>query len=52
MGTDVWRVDRLDLDGYLDRIGVAARPPGREALDELYEAHVRRFTFDNLDVLL
>lgn len=52
MGTDVWRVDRLDLDGYLERIGVAARPPGRAALDELYEAHVRRFTFDNLDVLL
>ncbi|GAB4063258.1 arylamine N-acetyltransferase [Angustibacter speluncae] len=52
MGTDVWRVDRLDLDGYLERVGVAARPPGRAALDELYEAHVRRFTFDNLDVLL
>lgn len=52
MGTDVWRVDRLDLDGYLERIGVAARPPSRAALDELYEAHVRRFTFDNLDVLL
>jgi arylamine N-acetyltransferase len=49
---DPWRVDTLDLPGYLARLGVAARPPGREALDELLEAHVRGFTFDNVDVLL
>jgi len=49
---DLWGVDRLDLDGYLARLGVAARPPSRAALDELHEAHVRTFTFDNIDVLL
>lgn len=49
---DLWGVDRLDLDAYLARIGVAARPPSREALDEIHEAHVRTFTFDNVDVLL
>jgi N-hydroxyarylamine O-acetyltransferase len=47
-----WQVERLDLDGYLGRVGVPAREPGREALDELHEAHVRAFTFDNIDVLL
>ena len=31
---------------------MAVRPPSREALDELHEAHVRTFTFDNIDVLL
>ena len=49
---DPWDIDSLDLDGYLGRLGVAARQPGREALDELHEAHVRTFTFDNIDVLL
>ncbi|MBX6751600.1 MAG: arylamine N-acetyltransferase, partial [Micromonosporaceae bacterium] len=49
---DPWRVDRLDLAAYLARIGVPARPPSRAALDELHEAHVRTFTFDNVDVLL
>jgi len=50
--TDPWRVDRLDLPAYLGRIGIAARSPSRAALDELHEAHVRAFTFDNIDVLL
>jgi N-hydroxyarylamine O-acetyltransferase len=49
---DPWGVDRLDLTAYLTRIGVPARPPSRAALDELHEAHVRAFTFDNVDVLL
>jgi N-hydroxyarylamine O-acetyltransferase len=52
MSSDVWLTDRLDLEGYLGRLGVTAREPGREALDELHEAHVRAFTFDNIDVLL
>ncbi len=52
MTEDPWEIDSLDLDGYLGRLGVAARPPSREALDELHEAHVRTFTFDNIDVLL
>lgn len=49
---DDWRVDRLDLARYLERIGVPARAPGRAALDELHERHLRTFTFDNVDVLL
>ena len=49
---DPWKIQTLDLDGYLGRLGVPARPPSREALDELHEAHVRTFTFDNIDVLL
>jgi N-hydroxyarylamine O-acetyltransferase len=52
MGEHPWQVDRLDLDAYLARIGVAAEPPSRAALDRLLEAHVRTFTFDNIDVLL
>ncbi|WP_307874820.1 arylamine N-acetyltransferase family protein [Frankia nepalensis] len=52
MTDDPWHVDRLDLDAYLTRLGVPARPPSRAALDELHEAHVRAFTFDNIDVLL
>ena len=47
-----WQIDALDLDGYLTRIDVAGGQPSREALDELHEAHVRTFTFDNIDVLL
>lgn len=47
-----WQIDDLDLDGYLARIGVPSRAPSLEALNELHEAHVRTFTFDNIDVLL
>jgi N-hydroxyarylamine O-acetyltransferase len=47
-----WQVDRLDLDAYLARVGAVAAPPSRAALDALHEAHVRAFTFDNIDVLL
>lgn len=52
MTEDLWHVRRLDLDAYLARVGVEARPPSRAALDELHEAHLRTFTFDNIDVLL
>jgi len=47
-----WQTEQLDLDAYLGRVGVSASPPSREALDALHEAHVRAFTFDNIDVLL
>jgi len=47
-----WETERLDVGAYLGRVGVAAGPPSRAALDELLEAHVRTFTFDNIDVLL
>jgi N-hydroxyarylamine O-acetyltransferase len=49
---DPWQTDQLDLDAYLARVGVPASPPSRAALDDLHEAHVRAFTFDNIDVLL
>jgi N-hydroxyarylamine O-acetyltransferase len=52
MGTNVWQIDRLDLDGYLRRLGVSAKECSGAALAELHEAHVRTFTFDNIDVLL
>ncbi len=52
MASDHWKIDQLDLDGYLARLGVGAREPGSEALAELHEAHVRTYTFDNIDVLL
>jgi len=47
-----WQADLLDLPGYLARLGVPAREPSGPALAELHEAHVRTFTFDNIDVLL
>lgn len=49
---DGWQIDRLDLEGYLTRLGISRREPSREALDELHEAHVRSFSFDNIDILL
>jgi arylamine N-acetyltransferase len=52
MPTDDWQIEALDLTGYLARLRAPARAPGREALAELHEAHVRAFTFDNIDVLL
>ena len=52
MTSSPWQVDRFDLDGYLARVGRPAEPPSRAALDALHEAHVRTFTFDNIDVLL
>jgi N-hydroxyarylamine O-acetyltransferase len=47
-----WLTEQLDLDAYLARIGASPAPPSRAALDALHEAHVRSFTFDNIDVLL
>lgn len=47
-----WRPDRLDLTAYLTRIGVPERAPSRAALDQVLDAHLRTFTFDNADVLL
>ncbi len=50
--TDPWNTGALDLDAYLVRLGVSAAAPSVEALAELQQAHVRAFTFDNIDVLL
>ena len=52
MADHPWQIDALDLAAYLAKVGVAEREPSRAALDELHEAHVRTFTFDNIDVLL
>ncbi|MGD9997272.1 MAG: arylamine N-acetyltransferase [Ilumatobacteraceae bacterium] len=52
MATFGWEVERLDVDAYHDRIGLTVQPPSRVGLDRLLEAHVRTFTFDNIDVLL
>ncbi|HWM75330.1 MAG TPA: arylamine N-acetyltransferase, partial [Nocardioides sp.] len=52
MHASPWMIQNLDLEGYLGRLGVRASAPSREALDQLHEAHVRTFTFDNIDVLL
>jgi len=53
--SDPWLSDTLDLDAYLARVGVAAgeiASPSLDALTRLQTAHVRTFTFDNIDVLL
>ena len=52
LSVDPWGIEALDLDAYLTRVGVAAEAPSREALSRLQTAHVRAFTFDNIDVLL
>ena len=52
MPMDEWQVDSLDLEGYLADWASRRARPAREALAELHEAHVRTFTFDNIDVLL
>jgi len=49
---DPWLTETLDLDAYLKRVGVDREAPSLEALTRLQTAHVRTFTFDNLDVLL
>jgi N-hydroxyarylamine O-acetyltransferase len=52
MMAHAWQIELLDVDAYLTRIGVSVQPPSRSALDRMLEAHVRAFTFDNIDVLL
>jgi len=47
-----WLTEQLDLGAYLRRIGAQPAPPSWAALDALHEAHVRAFSFDNIDVLL
>jgi arylamine N-acetyltransferase len=42
----------MDLAAYLARVGLSAGAPTLEYLRTLHEAHVRTFTFDNIDVLL
>lgn len=46
---DVWGVADLDVDAYLERIGLPGPAPGLHAL---HEAHVRAIPFENLDPVL
>lgn len=47
--TDGWGVAALDVDAYLDRVGLAGPRPGLRAL---HEAHVRAIPFENIDPVL
>jgi len=42
----------MDLTAYLGGVGLSAEAPTLAYLRALHEAHVRTFTFDNIDVLL
>lgn len=46
---DVWGVAELDVDAYLDRIGLSGPDPG---LPALHAAHVRAIPFENIDPVL
>ncbi|MER7011495.1 arylamine N-acetyltransferase [Saccharopolyspora sp. NPDC000359] len=50
---DEWRIEAVDLDGYLERIGHPAVPgPSAAVLRSLHEAHVQAIPFENIDVVL
>ena len=42
----------VDVAAYLARVGAQVLAPDLAGLQRLHEAHVRTFTFDNIDVLL
>jgi N-hydroxyarylamine O-acetyltransferase len=51
--SSVWEAERLDLDAYLDRIGLAGElAPGAETLTAVHRAHLAAIPFENLDILL
>jgi N-hydroxyarylamine O-acetyltransferase len=52
--SDDWSVAKLDLDAYLDRLGLAgeALPATGQTLARLYLAHLAAIPFENLDILL
>ena len=51
--TDVWDTGTLDLDAYLDRIGLCgAMTPGAETLTAVHRAHLATIPFENLDIAL
>ncbi|KAA5826536.1 arylamine N-acetyltransferase [Saccharopolyspora hirsuta] len=50
---DEWRIEAVDLDGYLERIGhPAVAGPSAAVLRSLHEAHVQAIPFENIDVAL
>ncbi len=52
--SDDWSVAQLDLDAYLDRLGLAGEPlpASGQALARLHRAHLAAIPFENLDILL
>ena len=42
----------VDVAAYLARVGTQVESPDLAGLQRLHQAHVRTFTFDNIDVLL
>jgi N-hydroxyarylamine O-acetyltransferase len=51
---DEWSVSKLDLDAYLDRVGLAEATLHSDAssLAVLHRAHLKTFRFENLDLML
>ena len=49
-----WDVERLDLEGYLARLGLAGAPveDAEDVVRRLHRAHVAAIPFENLDVVL
>ena len=48
-----WEIDRLDLDAYLERIGLAGAPAADlDALRALHRAHHAAIPFENVDIVL
>lgn len=47
-----WHAHEFDVPTYLERVEVEAAAPSLALLERLLEAHVRRFPFGNVDVLL
>lgn len=50
--TDLWHIDTVDVDEYLERIDHPRVAPSADALRSLHEAHVRAIPFENIDVVL
>ncbi|MFJ3200215.1 arylamine N-acetyltransferase [Streptomyces sp. NPDC086989] len=48
-----WQADRLDVQAYLDRLGVTGPlEPDAQTLRRLHRAHALTIPFENLDILL
>ncbi|WP_300609018.1 arylamine N-acetyltransferase [Trebonia sp.] len=51
--TDEWSAGKLDLDGYLARIGYTGPgEPSESTLAALHRAHLASIPFENLDIML
>jgi N-hydroxyarylamine O-acetyltransferase len=51
--SSVWEIETLDLDAYLDRIGLAGGlTPGADTLTAVHRAHLAAIPFENLDIVL